>query len=82
MIHIARDARLYTGEGAIDFSPINDLFPNAPLSIELPNAKRLAELGPEHHARTCLEAARAVFEKQERVFAVSPSAELSHSFAP
>ncbi|MEO1109957.1 MAG: TIM barrel protein [Pseudomonadota bacterium] len=60
MIQTARDARLYPGEGAIDFSPINDLFPNIPLSIELPNAARSAELGHVEHARRCVEAARAV----------------------
>jgi sugar phosphate isomerase/epimerase len=60
MIHIARDARLYPGEGAIDFSTINYMFPNLPLSIELPHEKRMAELGPEQHARNCIEAARAL----------------------
>ncbi len=62
MIQIARDARLYPGEGAIDFSAINDLFPNHPLALELPNAARSAEVGHEQHARNCLEAAQAVFE--------------------
>ena len=62
MIRIARDARLYPGEGAIDFSAVNYLFPNLPLAIELPNAKRSAELGHEQHARSCLEAARNIFE--------------------
>lgn len=62
MIRIARDARLYPGEGAIDFSPLNDLFPDLPLAIELPNAARSAELGHEQHARNCLTAAKAVFE--------------------
>ncbi|MFV0359151.1 sugar phosphate isomerase/epimerase family protein [Tropicimonas sp.] len=62
MIHIARDARLYPGEGAIDFSAINYLFPDLPLSIELPHARRMAELGAEQHARNCINAARAVFD--------------------
>lgn len=61
MIHIARDARLYPGEGAIDFTSIDYLFPNLPLAIELPHAARMAEFGPEQHARNCIEAARAVF---------------------
>lgn len=61
MIQVARDARLYPGEGAIDFSAINYLFPDLPLAIELPNAKRSAELGHEQHARNCIEAARRVF---------------------
>lgn len=60
MIHIARDERLYPGEGAVDFAAINYLFPDLPLTIELPHEKRLRELGPEQHARNCVEAARAV----------------------
>ena len=64
MIHVARDARLYPGEGAIDFSALNDLFPNIPLALELPNAARSAELGHEQHARNCLTAAKAVFDHQ------------------
>ncbi|MFV0292728.1 MAG: sugar phosphate isomerase/epimerase family protein [Paracoccus sp. (in: a-proteobacteria)] len=60
MIHIARDARLYPGEGAIDFSAINYLFPNLPLAIELPNAARLKALGHEEHARRCIAAARTL----------------------
>jgi len=65
MMRTARDARLYPGEGAIDFWAINFLFPDIPLSIELPHAERIAELGPEQHARNCLEAARAVFENDQ-----------------
>lgn len=65
MMRTARDARLYPGEGAIDFWAINFLFPDIPLSIELPHAQRIAELGPEQHARNCLEAARAVFEDDQ-----------------
>lgn len=65
MIHIARDARLYPGEGAIDFWAVNSLFPDLPLAIELPNAQRTAELGHEAHARKCLEAARRVFKSQD-----------------
>ncbi len=60
MIHIARDARLYPGEGAIDFSTINYMFPDLPLSIELPHKDRMAEFGPEQHARNCIEAARSL----------------------
>lgn len=62
MIHVARDARLYPGEGAIDFSAINHLFPTLPLALELPNAARSIELGHAEHARQCLIAAQALFE--------------------
>ena len=60
MIHIARDARLYPGEGAIDFTAINYLYPDLPLAIELPHEDRMQELGAEQHARNCVEAARAI----------------------
>ncbi|TLP48398.1 TIM barrel protein [Cohaesibacter sp. CAU 1516] len=68
MIETARDARLYPGEGAIDFWAVNYLFPDLPLSIELPHAKRIAEFGPEQHARNCLEAARSVFDADPASF--------------
>lgn len=58
MIHIARDERLYVGEGCIDFGVIFDRLPAIPFSIELPNAKRVKELGYEGHARRCLETAK------------------------
>lgn len=61
MIHDARDARLYPGEGAIDFTAIDYLFPDLPLALELPNAERTAQLGHEQHARNCIEFARATF---------------------
>jgi sugar phosphate isomerase/epimerase len=58
LVHIARDERLYLGEGCIDFAAIFERLPDIPFSIELPNAKRVKELGYEGHARRCLEAAR------------------------
>jgi sugar phosphate isomerase/epimerase len=62
MIHIARDERLYVGEGCIDFVAIFDRLPAIPFSIELPNAKRIRELGYEGHARRCLETAKQYLE--------------------
>jgi sugar phosphate isomerase/epimerase len=58
MIRVARDERLYCGEGCIDFSELLGCLPPVPCSIELPNARRLQELGYEGHARRCLEAAK------------------------
>jgi hypothetical protein len=66
MIRTARDARLYPGEGAIDFWAINYLFPHLPLSIELPHARRLAEFGPEGHAGNCIKAARSIFDTDKQ----------------
>ncbi len=63
-IHIARDERLYLGEGCIDFTSIFNSLPPIPYSIELPNAKRVKELGYEGHARRCIETARHYLESQ------------------
>ena len=58
MIHIARDNRLYVGEGCIDFISIIERLPPIPFSIELPNAEQVRQLGYEGHARKCLETAK------------------------
>lgn len=63
LVHIARDERLYLGEGCIDFASILECLPDIPLSIELPNTKRVAELGYEGHARRCLETAKRYIER-------------------
>ena len=65
MIHVARDERLYVGEGCIDFSAILNRLPPMPYSIELPNIKRLKQFGYEGHARQCLETARQCLEHVE-----------------
>jgi len=62
MIHVARDERLYVGEGCIDFSAILNRLPPMPYSIELPNIERLTKFGYEGHARRCLETARQHLE--------------------
>ena len=62
LIHVARDERLYVGEGCIDFAAIIDRLPAIPFSIELPNAKQVKQLGVEGHARRCLETARQYLE--------------------
>ena len=59
MTHIIRDGRLYLGEGCINFAKLLQHLPRVPLSIELPNARRVSELGYEGHARRCLETAKA-----------------------
>jgi len=62
-IQIARAGRLYPGEGRIDFSAIIDRLPPVTYSIELPNLKRVEELGYEGHARRCLQAAKETLLK-------------------
>jgi sugar phosphate isomerase/epimerase len=72
MIQLARDARLYPGEGCIDFAGVVERMPPVYYSIELPNQSRVRELGYEEHARRCLQHARAVMgEAQSRRLPVS-----------
>ena len=58
MVHVARDERLYCGEGCIDFPAILGRLPSMPYSIELPNIKRLKKFGFEEHAKRCLDTAK------------------------
>lgn len=58
---VARDGRLYLGEGGIDNHRIIECMPRIPYSIELPNSKRLAELGPEQYARAALVSTKQYF---------------------
>ena len=61
MLCTAREGRLYPGEGAMDIAGMVAALPEIPVSIELPNLKRMAELGAEGHARRCLETTKAYF---------------------
>lgn len=56
--YVAREARLFLGEGNIDVPGIVAQLPPMPYSIELPHARRLAELGADAFARRCLTTAR------------------------
>ena len=73
MIQIARNSRLYPGEGCIDFKAIIEYLPPVNYCIEIPNRSRLAELGYEEHARRCLHAAKKVLgpAKSKRTLAAS-----------
>ncbi len=62
MLQLARDSRLYPGEGCIDFAAIVKNLPAVDYSIELPNKCRVLELGYEEHARRCLNAAKLTLE--------------------
>lgn len=62
--YVAREARLYVGEGGVDVRGILAQLPPIPYSIELPNARRLAELGPEQFARRCLVTARDCLDRR------------------
>jgi sugar phosphate isomerase/epimerase len=69
MVHIARDERLYIGEGCIDFASILERLPSMPYSIELPNLKRVKEFGYEEHARRCLESAKQHLDNSQGLIA-------------
>lgn len=62
LIRIARDERLYPGEGCIDFAGIDAAIPDVIYAIELPNQNRVVQYGYDGHARRCLEAAKHCFE--------------------
>lgn len=64
MKRIIRENRLYVGEGGINVAEIvNSLPVNTPCSIELPNTRRMKELGYEEFARQCLETSKEYLSK-------------------
>ena len=63
MVFTAREGRLYPGEGAMDIAGMVKGMPEIPLSIELPNLKRIEELGVAGHAKRCLDTAKAYFKE-------------------
>lgn len=74
MIQIARNSRLYPGEGCIDFEAIIERLPPVDYCIEIPNGRQLAALGYEEHARRCLQTAKKTLEyaKSKRIPDNSP----------
>jgi sugar phosphate isomerase/epimerase len=64
--YVAREARLYLGEGGIDIPSILARMPQMPYSIELPNRHRLESLGPLEFSRRCLETSRQCLESRPR----------------
>jgi sugar phosphate isomerase/epimerase len=61
MIHTAREARLYPGDGVMDIAGMIRAMPNLPLSIELPNLENIKKFGAAGHARNCIDQAKAYF---------------------
>ncbi|MBQ6546082.1 MAG: hypothetical protein IJL72_10110, partial [Lachnospiraceae bacterium] len=59
MLTVAREARLYPGEGVMDIAGMAAALPRTDLVIELPNLARIGEYGAKEHARRCIEAAKA-----------------------
>jgi sugar phosphate isomerase/epimerase len=60
--YVAREARLYLGEGGVNVAGILERMPAMPYAIELPNKQRLEALGPEAFARQCLVSSREYLE--------------------
>lgn len=76
MVQLARDARLYPGEGCINFSGLIERCPPVAYSIELPNQCRIRELGFEEHARRCLTHAKQAFGHVKSLRAPNPTQQL------
>ncbi|MEK3934225.1 sugar phosphate isomerase/epimerase [Sporosarcina sp. FSL W7-1349] len=66
MTRILREERSYVGEGGIDVASIVNRIPRVPYSIELPNIKRVIELGYEEFARRCLVTAKEYLNAHPR----------------
>jgi len=61
MIGVAREGRLYPGEGEIDLKSMLAAMPPNPISIELPNSREMASRGAAGHAAQCLIKAKQYF---------------------
>jgi sugar phosphate isomerase/epimerase len=63
LIQAARCGRLLPGEGDIDLARIwRSLAAAVPVSVEIPNDRRVAQVGVEAWAREALAAAKAIIE--------------------
>lgn len=61
MTGVAREGRLYPGEGEIDLKGMLLAMPQNPISIELPNSKEMVARGAFGHAKQCLLKAKEYF---------------------
>lgn len=61
LLHIAREARLYPGDGIMDICGMIQAMPNLPISIELPNLEYIKQFGAAGHAKNCINKAKAYF---------------------
>lgn len=65
MVGIAREGRLYAGEGEIDLKGMLLAMPDNPISIELPNSKEMKVRGAAGHAERCLFTAKKFFKDSD-----------------
>ncbi|HQE66323.1 MAG TPA: sugar phosphate isomerase/epimerase, partial [Bacillota bacterium] len=61
MIGVAREGRLYPGDGEIDLKSMFLAMPANPISIELPNSREMEKRGASGHAAQCLIKAKQYF---------------------
>ena len=59
VISCARTSRLLPGHGELAIGELLECMPEVPCSLEIPNLKQVASLGPEEYARRALAAARS-----------------------
>ena len=70
LIHTARCERLLPGEGGIDLVGIFSQLPlDLPISVEIPNLKRAAALGPRAWSRQALDATRTLLARRDEAVA-------------
>lgn len=63
LIQIAREERLFPGEGEIDLLSILSCLPDIPYSLEIPNSKLMDKLGPEEYARRAIQVAKHYLQR-------------------
>ncbi|WP_326910164.1 sugar phosphate isomerase/epimerase family protein [Sedimentibacter sp. MB31-C6] len=67
MIGVAREGRLYAGEGEIDLKGMLLAMPNNPISIELPNSKEMELRGAAGHVARCILTAKLLMADIEQL---------------
>ncbi|MDX9916746.1 MAG: sugar phosphate isomerase/epimerase [Gudongella sp.] len=65
MISVAREGRLYPGEGGVEIAQMLRVMPANPISIELPNAIEMEKRGAAGHAARCLSTAKEYLKENK-----------------
>lgn len=79
---VAREERLFLGDGGIDVRGILKHLPRIPYSLELPNARMLSQLGPIEFARRCLATARSYLSPHTQVLLAPDRPRARHAALP
>lgn len=64
LIKTGREERLFVGEGAIDIRAIAACVPQANIALEIPNLRRVQEMGVREYVRQCLVHCKQYLEGQ------------------